>query len=140
MCMYAYIPLVILTTSTERLLYTTCDSHMCFILFIIGHLIIESTSVFVPLRGLLILQFQIGLLSCHWHNTILICPHNSFVMLCHCGITGSLLFITVTCNGCSVNVPLTFSHALDCQRGGLATRCYNEVRDALGDLAHREVV
>ena len=39
--------------------------------------------------------------------------------------------------------PITFSHALDCRKGGLVTQHHNEVRDALGDiaiLAHDEVL
>ena len=35
-----------------------------------------------------------------------------------------------------------FVHAIDCKKGGLVTQRYNEVRDALGDiaaLAYKEV-
>ena len=32
------------------------------------------------------------------------------------------------------------THALDCHKGGLVTRCHNEIRDVLGDLGYTEVV
>ena len=31
-------------------------------------------------------------------------------------------------------------HALDCRKGGLVIRRRNEIRDALGDLAYKDVV
>ena len=45
------------------------------------------------------------------------------------------------CDGCGATFSL--EHALDCKKGGLVTQRYNEVRDALGDiaaLAYREVI
>ena len=36
-------------------------------------------------------------------------------------------------DGCGGDFSLT--HALDCHKGGLVTRCHNKVREALGDLA-----
>ena len=31
-------------------------------------------------------------------------------------------------------------HALDCHKGGLVSQHHNKVRDALGDLAYRDVI
>ena len=36
-------------------------------------------------------------------------------------------------DGCSLAFSL--SHTLNCCKGGLVTKCHNEVRDAVGDLA-----
>ena len=49
--------------------------------------------------------------------------------------------MSASCDGCGEAFGL--SNALDCRKGGLVTRCHNEGRDALGDLAalgYREVV
>ena len=44
-----------------------------------------------------------------------------------------LLDFPPLCDGCGT--PFTVEHALDCCVGGLVRQCYNEVRDAVGDLA-----
>ena len=38
-----------------------------------------------------------------------------------------------TCDGCGA--PFNLVHALDCKKGSLLIQCYNEVRDALRDIA-----
>ena len=37
------------------------------------------------------------------------------------------------CDGCGAE--FSIEHALDCRFGGLVSRCHNEIRDAIGDLA-----
>ena len=44
-----------------------------------------------------------------------------------------LLNLSRVCDGCGAL--FSVEHALDCRVGGLVTRRYNEVRDAIGDLA-----